>query len=133
VAASPNQVFVIVVGGGGAGVPPATAANGGTGGYSSFGATAGTGLVVTGGGGGMGVNGDNNPGFTGTAGSPNGSPGYYQGSWMINRNTAGTGYGGTGQNGTGYGDGGLGGNSNGPIQAGSAGGDGIVQFQLSSY
>jgi hypothetical protein len=91
-------------------------------------------LVATGGNGGSGVSGDNNPGGNGlTAGSPNGSPGSNNASWMINRNTAGTGFNGTGQNGTGYGDGGLGGNCNGPVGAGSAGGDGYVAWQLTVY
>jgi hypothetical protein len=131
--ASPGQVLVIVVGGGGAGVPPATAANGSAGGYSSFGTSPGVGLVVTGGGGGAGVNGDNNPAFPGSAGSPNGVTGSNNAFWMTNRNTGGNGFNGTGQNGTGYGDGGLGGNCNGPVGEGTAGGNGIVQFQLSSY
>ena len=133
VAASPGQVFVIVVGGGGAGVPSGQGSNGTAGGYSSFGASAGTGLVATAGGGGAGVSGDNNPAFPGSAGSPNGSPGSNNASWMTNRNTAGTGFNGTGQNGTGYGDGGLGGNCNGPINAGSAGGNGYVAWQLTVY
>jgi hypothetical protein len=134
IAASPGQVFVIVVGAGGTGVPASNPSTGGTGGYSSFGSAAGIGLVATGGNGGSGVSGDNNPGGNGlTAGSPNGSPGSNNASWMINRNTAGTGFNGTGQNGTGYGDGGLGGNCNGPVGAGSAGGDGYVAWQLTVY
>jgi hypothetical protein len=133
VSASAGQVFYIVVGGGGSGVPAGNPSTGGTGGYSSFGLSPGVGLVVTAGTGGAGVSGDNNPNFGGSAGSPNGSPGSNNAYWMTNRNTSGNGFNGTGQNGTGYGDGGLGGNCNGPVGEGTAGGDGIVQFQLSQY
>jgi len=133
VAASPNQVFYIVVGGGGSGVGAGNPSQGGDGGYSSFGSAPGVGLVVTAGTGGAGVNGDNNPNYGGSAGSPNGSPGSKDAYWMTNRNTSGNGFNGTGQNGTGYGDGGLGGNCNGPVQEGTPGGNGIVQFQLSAY
>ena len=133
VAASPGQVFYIVVGGGGAGVGVGQPVPGGTGGYSSFGSSPGIGLVVTAGTGGAGVNGDNNPAYGGSAGSPNGSPGSNNAYWMTNRNTSGNGFNGTGQNGTGYGDGGLGGNCNGPIQEGGVGGNGYVAWQLTVY
>ena len=125
-----GQTITILVGTGGAGVPPATPATGGSGSLSyvnivSIGYYLGAGSGT----GGAGVNGDNNPAFGGTGGAPNGVNGSNNAYWMTNRNTAGTGYNGQGQNGTGYGDGGLGGNCNGPVQAGSAGGDGFVQFQ----
>lgn len=125
-----GQTITIVVGQGGAGVPAATTATGGTGSLSFVSiASIGYYLGAGAGTGGAGVFGDNNPAFGGSGGAPNGVAGSNTANWMINRNTAGTGYAGQGQNGTGYGDGGLGGNPNGPVPAGSAGGDGFVQFQ----
>jgi hypothetical protein len=125
-----GQTITIVVGQGGAGVPAATTATGGTGSLSFVSiASIGYYLGAGAGTGGAGVFGDNNPPFGGSGGAPNGVAGSNNAFWMTNRNTAGTGYNGQGQNGTGYGDGGLGGNPSGPVQAGSAGGDGFVQFQ----
>lgn len=131
VAASAGLNLVVAVGAGGAGVPAANSAGGSAGGLSSMSTGGpGFGLVAGGGGGGAGCFGDNGPAFGGSAGSPNGSPGSNSANWMVQRNTQGNGYNGTGQNGTGYGNGGLGGNSNGPVGQGTAGGNGIVNFQL---
>jgi hypothetical protein len=129
VSASGGQTILIGVGQGGHGSPPYTEANGGTGGSSSFHIPGVYYIDAGGGGGGDGVAGDNSPQYGGFGGGPNGASGSYTAYWMTNRNTQGYGFDGQGQNGTGYGNGGLGGNSNGPVFEGSAGADGIVQFQ----
>ena len=109
VAVTPGQTVSITVG---AGSPKQ-----GSGGNSSISGSGITTLTATGGGAGQSVVGDNSPSYGGSAGSPNGSPGNYTASWMVNRNTYGQGFNGSGQLPsplTAYGYGGLGGNNSGP-------------------
>jgi hypothetical protein len=121
-----GMTLTIVVGAGGA-ASTSSSINGVAGSSSSVYNGSTNIFTATGGGGGLGVVGDNAPGASGAAGVPNGVLGSYTSSWMVNRNTAGQGYDGKGQNGTGYGSGGLGGNSNGPAQS-TAGQSGYVNI-----
>jgi hypothetical protein len=121
IAVTPGETLTLNVGAGGTG---ATSNNtGGTGQKSNVLRDFTVLFLATGGGGGAGVFGDNVPSFGGAAGFPSGVAGANNATWMVNRNTAGQGFFGLGQNGTGYGNGGLGGNS---VGGAALGGTGLV-------